>query len=156
MSLINCKKCGVLFQKRLRDICDKCLEKDNLTIDKIEKYIRNCSEQFITFEMIKKATGVESEEIEEFYKKGRLSIITGRLTTKCKICGVEIKGVQGNSNFCVKCSSEVISEDGAKKAMLDSKNANIELRRFDNDIIHSNKVIPPDERTKYGFKKNYE
>ena len=155
MNLINCKKCGILFEKKLRDICPKCLEKDNMTIDKIEKYIKKCPEQFISFEMISEAIGLERDEVEDFYKKGRLTIITGRLVTRCRICGIEIKGVQGNSNFCGKCSNEVISEDG-RKSTLDSKNINIELRKFDKDIIHTNKIIPPEERMKYGFKKSYE
>jgi len=157
MNLINCKKCGVLFQKKLRDICDKCLEKDNMMIEKIEKYICNCSEQFISFEMINEATGIELEEIEELYKKNRLTIITGRLITKCKICGAEIKNIYGKGNFCAKCLNEVINEDsGGRKPVLDPKNVNVDLRKYDKDILHTNKIIPPSERMKYGFKKSYE
>jgi hypothetical protein len=156
VNLINCKKCGVLFQKKLRDICDKCLEKENKSVEQIEKYIKNCSAQFISFEMINQKTGIELEEIEELYKKGRLTIITDRLLAKCKICGVEIKCTQGKSNFCAKCLNEVLSEDGGRKPILDPKNVNVDLRRFDKDIMHTNKIISPEERMKYGFKKSYE
>jgi hypothetical protein len=157
VKLINCKKCGTLFQKKLRDICDTCLEQDNTRITSIENYVKNCAEQFISFKMINNFTGIEMEAIEELYKQGRLTIITGRLLTKCKICGIEVKGVQAKGNFCAKCYNTKVTEDeGAKKAIFDPKNANIELRKFDKNIIHTNKVIPPDERMKYGFKKSYE
>lgn len=158
MKLINCKKCGILFQRKLRDICDKCLENDNVNVNKVEKYIKSCSyEQFISFEMINNATGIAIDEIEDLYKKGRLTILTGRLIIKCKICGIEVKSILGKGNFCSKCLTEVVNEEsGPRKQILDPKNVKVELRKFDKNIVHTNKVIPPEERMKYGFKKSYE
>lgn len=107
--------------------------------------------------MINQSTGIELESIEELYKQGRLSIISGRLITKCKICGIEVKGIQAKGNFCSKCYNKVITEEeNSRRAILDPQNINIELRKFDKNIIHTNKVIPADERMKYGFKKSYE
>jgi|GEM_PF-847784 len=158
MELINCKNCGKLFSKKLRDICDECLEKDNRNIDNVEKYVRNSSEQFISYETISRATGIKVEEIAELYKKGRLTVLSGRLIVKCKICGVEVKGIQGKVSLCAKCLSDVMNneEGGTRKPILDPQSVNVDLRKFDKDIIHTNKVIPPGERMKYGFKKSFE
>lgn len=85
--LINCKKCGILFPQKLRNICDNCLDKENNEINQINKVVNACKENFISLEQISKKTGINLKEIEELYNSGRFINILEKIATKCKICG---------------------------------------------------------------------
>ncbi|MFH0702301.1 MAG: hypothetical protein V2B14_02025 [bacterium] len=153
--LINCKKCGVLFWQTLRNICDECLKIENENINKINKFVRNCDEPFLSVKLISESVKIALGEVEELYRAGRLTNIAGRIVTKCKICGADIKGTSRKGNFCTECSKQVINATENKNIEI-TKETEVELRKFEKDIVHVNKVVPPEERMKFGFKKSYD
>ena len=154
--LINCKKCGKLFRKKLRNICDECLEKENRVINKINDFIKIYTEPFVSISVISENTDISAEEIEELFNKSRLSDFANRITIKCKICGNETKAIERKGHFCLKCINQHFNEDEIKKPNLPKIDVSIELRKFDKDIMHTNKIIPEEERLKYGFKKSFD
>lgn len=150
--LVNCTQCGILFQKRLRDICDKCLESERLLIQSIEHYVEQNKNVFVPITHISEGTGIDISKITELYKKGRLSEIASRLSVKCSICNIEIRGLTKKGLFCVKCYDQ-FSREKTKTAVKASKEG-VVLRTFDKDIIHTRKNINPEEKSKFGFKKS--
>jgi len=56
----------------------------------------------------------------------------------------------------MKCISQHFDEEELKRLNPSKTQFDIELRKFDKDIMHTNKIIPPSERFKYGFKKSFD
>lgn len=150
--LVNCTHCGILFQKRLRDICDTCLENEKICIQSIEHYVGQSKNVFVSVSQISEGTGLEINKIIEFYKTGRLSDIAARLSVKCSICSTEIKGITKKGLFCVKCYDQF--HRAQTHTPVKKSEETVVLRKFDKDIIHTRKAADPHSRAKFGFKKN--
>ncbi|MEI7475257.1 MAG: hypothetical protein WCK67_10830 [bacterium] len=150
--LINCNKCGTLFQKRLRDICDSCLNEEKNFVEAIETYVQRSVGVFVSMHEISEGTGIDIGKITELYKKGRLSDVAARLSVKCSICGAEIKGITKKGHFCVKCYDEFKKEN--TKTPVKPSEGHPMLRNFDKNIVHTRKNVDADERMKFGFKKS--
>jgi hypothetical protein len=150
--LVNCTRCGILFQKRLRDICDTCLENEKTFIQSIEHYVEQSNSVFVSITQISQGTGIDINKITELYKNGRLSELAARLSVKCSICGVEIRGLTKKGLFCVKCYDQFNREK--TKTIVKRSEEGVTLRIFDKNIIHTRKSPDAKERAKYGFKKS--
>lgn len=149
--LINCKKCGVLFQKKFRSICDACVEAEKNNVETVEVYAEKINETFISMESISSGTGIDLTEIIELYKNGRLAKIACRISVNCSICGAEIKGITKKGHFCIKCYDNLKKEK--TKTPVKPSEEEYTPRKFDKNIVHTKKVIPQNEKMKYGFKK---
>lgn len=150
----NCTKCGVLFPKKLRNICDSCLEKEKKIIEKIVSFVKNCPEPAVSITVISENTGIELKEIQNLYNKGRLTDIADRITTRCKICGTETKESEKKGHFCPKCVQQMITEGNIRDPEI-VKAQQTELKKFEKDIMHS-KLAYGKERQKFGFKKSFD
>lgn len=101
--LINCKKCGSLFIKGSRDICDNCFKAELEVVEKIKTFINKKEGQKTTVEEIVAELGINKNELEELIEKGRLFSVMPKLIIKCRFCGIEIEGDQKSSFVCTKC-----------------------------------------------------
>ncbi len=101
--LINCKKCGSLFIKGARDICDNCFKAELEQVDKIKAFINKRGEGKTTIEEIVNELGINKNELEELIEKGRLFSVMPKLIIKCRFCGIEIEDEQKSSFVCTKC-----------------------------------------------------
>lgn len=101
--LINCKKCGSLFIKGSRDICDNCFKAELEVVEKIKTFINKKEGQKTTIEEIVAELGINKNELEELIEKGRLFSVMPKLIIKCRFCGIEIEGDQKSSFVCTKC-----------------------------------------------------
>lgn len=149
MALINCTKCGTLFPRKLRDICDSCLEEEKQNISIITNFVEK-SESKRSLEEISSNTGISFWIVQNLFKNRMLMHIASKIKIRCKVCGVEIRST-GNSNFCSKCI-ETIKEDMPPPPPPPSKPARkMHVRESEKDRKSPPPAAP--EKTKFGFKK---
>ncbi len=101
--LINCKKCGSLFIRGARDICDNCFKAELELVDKIKAFINKNPNPKTTLEEIINEIGISKNELEDLIEKGRLFSVMPKLLIKCRFCGIEIEDEQKSSFVCTKC-----------------------------------------------------
>lgn len=152
MSLINCKKCGILFKQKLRPVCDKCLSLDNENINKITAFTKAWFEKFVSMETISKELKIDIHEIEEFYKNGNLYNIADKLTSKCKICGIEVKVKDKKGHFCQKCYQQML-EENEKKPLNNPTNIRVPPKKNQTNKPTAPEIGKTQNQIKYGFKK---
>ena len=51
-NVANCKKCGALFLKTSRDICDKCFEAQNKMVSEINSFVILSQDETISLDSI--------------------------------------------------------------------------------------------------------
>lgn len=101
--LINCKKCGTLFIKGSRDICDNCFKAEMEVVDTIKSFVMRNPNGKTTLEEIITGCNISKVDLEDLIEKGRLFSIMPKLIIKCKFCGIEIEGDQKTNFVCSKC-----------------------------------------------------
>ena len=138
MNLINCKKCGSLFSKKLRSICDKCYEVENRHVEAVVEFVKQSHKVLVEIDEISKKLGISMRELTDLFKNGRLSMIVSRLTIRCTVCGDYTKAIELCGHFCPKCSEE----------LLNGKNQAITL--------NNQRSITTNSMQRYGFKRSYE
>jgi hypothetical protein len=151
----NCKKCGSLFGKAMRDICDKCAAAENELVDKIIRMVQIYPEPFIHLSKISEDAGVDLNELENLYKNGRFTRIANRITINCKGCGEEMRFNSNKGFFCEKCIDQMggLPE---KPSVNDPSSYGVKLRQFEKDIMHTKKNHSQEIKLKYGFKKSFD
>lgn len=153
MKLANCKQCGKLYKKILRDICDVCAAIERHELILIFRYIRENPDKEISLEQINFETDVPLNHLEEFYFTGQLANAGTRITASCKLCGAQINSLTRKGYFCSKCSDKLQEEYGLSQHVnrkpIDV--SEIKLKTFHKNVFHSN--VEKKANVKYGFKK---
>ena len=153
MRLANCKKCGKLFKKVLRDICDVCAALECHELILIMRFLRENADQEVTLKQLQAETNIPMDHIEEYYFSGQLTNAGARIIAECKLCGSEITSMNRKGYFCNKCSDKIQEEFGlnpnATRKPVDI--TEIKLKTFHKNIFHSQ--MPENKPEKYGFKK---
>lgn len=150
--LINCKKCGSLFIKGARDICDNCFRAELELVDKIKAFA-NQSPAKVTLEEISLGLSLNKNELEDLVEKGRLFSIMSKLSIKCRFCGIEIEDEQKSSFVCTKCLNKFSPKgDLAKINTLKEEQQQKELseRRARRTLAHDG------SKDRCGFIQNYD
>lgn len=98
MEMANCPRCGKIFSKMSKPICDDCVREEEEIFQKLKKYIDDNPGN--TLEQISEETGVSVKKIMKFMKDGRLEATKAMgKVLKCEQCGRPI--VRGR--FCDAC-----------------------------------------------------
>jgi len=146
--LVNCKKCGTLFVKSSRDICESCLKTEVATVDKVKMHLQKSSKK-LTLDDLAIALDIKKTDLEEMYEKGRFFSVLNKLLIKCKFCGIEIDDDNKNSFVCQKCLQKFSPKMKAHAhALGESTSLSVKIRRRADD--------PASKKTRYGFIQNYE
>jgi predicted amidophosphoribosyltransferase len=153
LKLANCKKCGKLYKKVLRDICDVCAAIERHELILIFRFIREHPDIEISLEQICRETNVPLDHLEDFYFTGQLANAGPRIVATCKLCSSKITSLTRKGYFCSKCSEKIQEEFGLSQHVsrkpIDI--SEIKLKTFHKNIFHSNLDKP--KNIKYGFKK---
>jgi len=153
VKLANCKKCGKLYKKVLRDICDVCASIERHELIVIFRYMRENPDQEISLRQINSETSIPMDHLEEYYYTGQLANVGSRLIAECKLCGSQVNSMTRKGYFCTKCSEKLQEEFGlssyVNRKPIDI--SEIKLKTFHKNIFHS--ALTKDKATKYGFKK---
>ncbi|NSL51778.1 TIGR03826 family flagellar region protein [Calidifontibacillus erzurumensis] len=102
--LDNCERCGRLYVRNARRICDVCRKEEDKLFEKVYQYIRKRENRSATIIEVVEATGVPEDTIMRFVKEGRLRTAQfPNLGYRCEKCGTLIQ--QGK--LCIKCTQKL-------------------------------------------------
>lgn len=102
--LANCSRCGAVFVKSVRDICQECYKEEEAAFQTVYQFLKQRKNREATLTEIVEATGVEEELIIKFIKEKRLRKSQfPKLGYPCEKCGTSI--VTGK--LCRNCSEEL-------------------------------------------------
>lgn len=105
MDLANCPRCGKLFARHFRDICQNCHKELEAEYEVCIEYLRKNKGATIT--VLSDDTGVSIKQITRFIREGRISLYNApNLSYPCEVCGVLIR----DGNMCDNCRSRLRTE----------------------------------------------
>jgi hypothetical protein len=101
----NCPKCGKVYQKNLRNMCQECLRQVDDSFQICYSYLK--TKRKATTEELCRDTRVNEQQVMMFIKDNRLPLLDyPNLTYACTVCGARIR----KHTMCVKCSMNLTSE----------------------------------------------
>jgi flagellar operon protein (TIGR03826 family) len=124
--LDNCIRCGKLFVKTTRDICQDCYKEEEKQFQIVYQFMKKRSNRQATVSEIVDETAVAEELIIKFVKEKRLRASQfPNIAFPCEKCGADIQ--QGR--LCSSCSA-AISADLEHESQLDQvKQRNIKAEQ---------------------------
>jgi flagellar operon protein (TIGR03826 family) len=101
----NCPTCNAFFNYTgIRDVCVKCAQQEEEMYQIVYRFLRKRENRAATVERIEEATGVESEILYKWVRKGRLHpAVFPNLGYPCDNCGKITK----TGKLCDDCSSTI-------------------------------------------------
>lgn len=102
--LRNCAECGRLFAYQGRNLCSKCLKKEEDQYNIVRRYVRDNPGASV-FE-VADATGIEEEKILQFLRDGRLQSKGFTEIIECERCGRRIS----SGRLCDSCLGQISNE----------------------------------------------
>ncbi|SDH64054.1 TIGR03826 family flagellar region protein [Alteribacillus bidgolensis] len=111
-NLENCPRCGTLFVKSLRPVCNDCHRAIEEKFQTVYTFIRKRENRSATMMEVVKGTRVEREDITRFIKEGRLHLNQfPNLEYPCESCGKDIS----EGRICKSCKGSIESGIQAEK-----------------------------------------
>ncbi|MFF2483662.1 TIGR03826 family flagellar region protein [Paenibacillus sp. NPDC058071] len=105
MNLENCPRCGRLFAKHFRDVCQACTREIDKEYELCSNYLRENKGSIIT--ELSEATGVSIRQITKFIREGRISLVNApNLAYPCEVCGTLIR----ESHICDACRKRLSND----------------------------------------------
>lgn len=103
----ECPTCGEFFNYTgLRDVCYKCAQREEDMYQIVYRFLRKRENRAATTERIVEATGVDSELLYKWVKKGRLHPASfPNLGYPCDNCG----RITNKGKLCEKCQEDLKS-----------------------------------------------
>ncbi len=100
----NCPQCGRLFSPTGRNICNRCLDKEEEEYMVVRKYVRDHPGASI-FEASEE-TGIEEDKIMQFIRDGRILSRGFKGALRCEGCGLPLD----SGRFCAACIKKTDEE----------------------------------------------
>lgn len=102
MGIINCKKCGRMFNYITGEkICPQCREAEEAIFQKVKKFVQDNKKA--TMEEISAECNVEAKKIKQWIREERLFFTDDSpVKISCEICGTQIS----SGRFCAQCKKE--------------------------------------------------
>ncbi|URJ59926.1 TIGR03826 family flagellar region protein [Paenibacillus polymyxa] len=105
MNLDNCPRCGKLFIKNVRGICQNCIKEIEFEYERCVKHIRE--NKGIHMHELAEATEVSVKQITTFIREGRISIANApNMTYPCEVCGIPIR----EGHMCDSCRTRLTKD----------------------------------------------
>lgn len=101
----NCPRCGKLFIKNVRGICQNCIKEIEFEYERCVKHIRE--NKGIHMHELAEATEVSVKQITTFIREGRISIANApNMTYPCEVCGIPIR----EGHMCDSCRTRLTKD----------------------------------------------
>jgi flagellar operon protein (TIGR03826 family) len=110
VNLTNCPRCGKLFSKSFRDVCNNCHQE-------LEKDYERCVEHLrlhkgLNIQQLSDDTEISIKQITKWIRDDRISMLNApNMSYPCEVCGILIR----ESHICDSCKNRL---------QRDMKNAN--------------------------------
>ncbi|NEU30263.1 hypothetical protein GN156_05640 [bacterium LRH843] len=100
----NCPRCGNIFIKALRPICQQCYKEQEEKYDMISKFMRKRENRMATMQEVHEKTEVELQLIHQFVREGRLlATHFPNFGYPCESCNTLIQ----KGRICVRCKDQI-------------------------------------------------
>jgi flagellar operon protein (TIGR03826 family) len=102
MDIVNCPRCGKIFAKNFRDMCNNCHQA-------LEKDFQRCIEHLrenkgVTIQQLSDDTEITIKQITRWIREGRISVANApNLSYPCEVCGTLIR----DGHMCDSCKSRL-------------------------------------------------
>jgi flagellar operon protein (TIGR03826 family) len=102
MNLDNCPRCGKLFAKGIREVCNVCTRDIDKEYELCANYLREYKGAIIT--ELSDETGVSIKQITKFIREGRISMVNApNMSYPCESCGTLIR----EGHLCDNCRNKL-------------------------------------------------
>lgn len=102
--LENCPRCGQLFVKGIRDICQSCFKEIEEKFQVVYTYLKQKKNREASMREVADNTGVSEADIIKFIREGRLHLNQfPNLSYPCESCGREIR----EGRICDSCQKRI-------------------------------------------------
>lgn len=133
--LANCKRCGRVFVKTVRDICNECYKEEEQLFEKVYKYIRKKENRTATIQEVSEATDVEESLIMKWVKEKRIHTKDfPNLTYECERCGKPIQDGKICEDCALELKKQLEREEMIRKLKEQEKQKNQTYYSVDNKI----------------------
>lgn len=103
-NLANCPRCGKIFVKALRPVCEQCAKEYEKMFEKVYQYIRKRENRMASLQEVVEATEVSEEYIFQFIREGRLKLNQfPNLAVPCESCGKMTR----SGRLCSSCKDGI-------------------------------------------------
>ncbi|PID21919.1 hypothetical protein CSV61_06790 [Sporosarcina sp. P3] len=104
----NCPTCGGMFNYTgLRDVCGTCAQAEEQMYETVYRFLRKRENRAANIDRIVEVTGVTSELLYRWVRKGRLQpALFPNLGYPCDKCGA----LTSTGKICAKCTEEIQSD----------------------------------------------
>lgn len=101
--LDNCPKCGTLFVRGIRDLCNQCYQEEELEYQRVSSYLKKAENRQATIYEASEATGVSIKQITRFIKQKRITLIDlPNMGYPCESCGQ----ITTDGQLCFNCREQ--------------------------------------------------
>ncbi len=105
LNIGNCPRCGRVFAKGYRDVCNDCHKEIEMQYEKCIEFLRENRECHI--DQLSEATEVPIRQITKFIREGRISLNgLPNLAYPCEACGTTIR----EGTMCESCRGRLKGE----------------------------------------------
>lgn len=119
MPIANCKRCGRIYNRVRRDICNACIEEEDKAFLSVRGYLREHPE--LDMNQLCNATSVDAAMVVELIQSGRLILRDNpNMTYSCERCGQPTQ----TGRYCSSCARELSAalESASNKIRENAKN----------------------------------
>lgn len=117
MQAMNCPRCGKVFVKISKPICEQCVKEEEQIFDKVRDYIKENPDK--TVAQVAEECEVTVKRILGYIRDGRIDASGGmKDDISCSKCGKPIRG----GRMCEKCVLETNFTVGEMKNAADVRN----------------------------------
>ncbi|ADC49196.1 membrane protein regulator of flagellar synthesis [Alkalihalophilus pseudofirmus OF4] len=103
-NVANCPKCGALFVKALRPLCNACYKEQEENYDKVSRFMRRKQNRMASIREVHEKTEVPLEQIHQFVKEGRILVTHfPNMGYPCESCGALIQ----EGRICESCKGNI-------------------------------------------------
>ncbi|UQZ33851.1 flagellar protein [Paenibacillus sp. PK3_47] len=105
MNVDNCPRCGRLYVKNIRELCQPCVKELEHHYETCVEYLRK--NRGTNIQELSDATDISIKEITRFIREGRISIANApNMMVPCEICGTLIR----EGHMCDSCRTRLTKE----------------------------------------------
>ncbi|MCM3716131.1 hypothetical protein M3202_18980 [Alkalihalobacillus oceani] len=106
-NVANCPRCGRIFVKALRPICQQCYKEQEDNYEKVSKFMRRKQNRMASIQEVHEKTEVPLEQIHMFVREGRLlATHFPNLGYPCDSCGTMIQ----EGRLCSNCKDSITGD----------------------------------------------
>ncbi len=108
--LVNCSRCGTLFIKKNKDICDNCIKEIQNLQESIIEYVDASPLEKVHVKTIVEHFKISMNELEQFLISRKLAPVEKKLVFTCIKCNSLLPIETPFSFVCKKCTQEMKQE----------------------------------------------